>query len=94
MRWRRLRQVTEAERMASEKLAHARTAPARQGERARTVWQASQGQMVPAIAAELRLTAGRVRDRLQRFGRRAWPGWRTSRAPVARRPARPSRRRR
>ena len=40
----RLRALTEAERTAVEKLAHSRTAPARQVERARIVWQASQGQ--------------------------------------------------
>jgi hypothetical protein len=45
MRRLRLREWTEAERMAIEKLAHSRTAPARQVERARIVWQASQGQM-------------------------------------------------
>jgi transposase len=63
----RLRDLTEAERMAIEKLAHSRTAPARQVERARIVWQASQGQMAPAIAAELRLTAYTVRDWIKRF---------------------------
>ena len=67
MRWLRLRDLTEAERMAIEKLAHSRTAPARQVERARIVWQASQGRMAPAIAAELRLTAYTVRDWIKRF---------------------------
>jgi transposase len=62
-----LRDLTEAERMAIEKLAHSRTAPARQVERARIVWQASQGRMAPAIAAELRLTAYTVRDWIKRF---------------------------
>ena len=62
MRRLRLRELTEAERMAVEKLAHSRTAPARQIERARIIWQASQGQLAPAIAAALRLTAYTVRD--------------------------------
>jgi transposase len=66
--------LTEAERMAIEKLAHSRTAPARQVERARIVWQASQGQMAPAIAAELRLTAETVRDWLKRFHTRGLAG--------------------
>ena len=69
MRRLRLRALTEAERMAIEKLAHSRTAPARQVERARIVWQASQGRMAPAIAAELHLTAYTVRDWIKRFNR-------------------------
>jgi len=67
MRRLRLRVLTEAERTAIAKLAHSRTAPARQVERARIVWQASQGQMAPAIAAELRLTAHTARDWIKRF---------------------------
>jgi transposase len=67
MRRLRLRPLSEAERTAVEKLAHSRTAPARQVERARIVWQASQGQMAPAIAAELRLTAYTVRAWIKRF---------------------------
>jgi len=54
MRRLRLRALSEAERTGVEKLAHSRTAPARQVERARIVWQASQDQMAPAIAAALR----------------------------------------
>ena len=56
MRRLRLRNLTEAERSAGEKLAHSRTAPARQVERARIVRRASQGEMAPAIAAALHLT--------------------------------------
>jgi transposase len=74
MRRLRLRALTEAERTAIEKLAHSRTAPARQVERARIVWQASQGQIAPAIAAELHLTAETVRDRVKRFNTRGLPG--------------------
>jgi transposase len=74
MRRLRLRALTEAERTAIEKLAHSRTAPARQVERARIVWQASQGQIAPAIAAELRLTAETVRDWLKRFNTRGVAG--------------------
>ena len=69
MRRLRLRKLTEAERMAIEKLAHSRTAPARQVERARIVRRASQGRMAPAIAAELHLTAYTVRDWIKRFNR-------------------------
>ena len=74
MRRLRLRALTEAERAAIEKLAHSRPAPARQVERARIVWQASQGQIAPAIAAELRLTAETVRDWIKRFSTRGVAG--------------------
>jgi transposase len=74
MRRLRLRALTEAERTAIEKLAHSRTAPARQVERARIVWQASQGQIAPAVAAELRLTAETVRDWIKRFNTRGVAG--------------------
>jgi transposase len=74
MRRLRLRALAEAERTAIEKLAHSRTAPARQVERARIVWQASQGQIAPAIAAELRLTAETVRDWIKRFNTRGVAG--------------------
>ena len=74
MRRLRLRALTEVERMAIEKLAHSRTAPARQVERARIVRQASQGRMAPAIAAELRLTAGTVRAWIKRFNTRGVAG--------------------
>ncbi len=95
MRRLRLRALSEAERTAVEKLAHSRTAPARQVERARIVWQASQDQMAPAIAAALHLTAYTVRDWVTALQRsRAGSGWRTSPAPVVRRPIRPSRWRR
>ena len=74
MRRLRLRELTGAERMAIEKLAHSRTAPARQVERARIIWQASQGQLAPAIAAALRLTASTVRDWIKRFNAQGLAG--------------------
>ena len=74
MRRLRLRALSEAERTAVEKLAHSRTAPARQVERARIVWQASQDQMAPAIAAALRLTAPTVRDWVKRFNAQGLAG--------------------
>src|SRR5512134_3585703 len=63
----RLRELTAEERSAIDKLAHARTAPARRVERARIIWHASQGQGAPAIAARLRLNAGTVRGWIRRF---------------------------
>ena len=84
MRRLRLRALSEAERTAIEKLAHSRTAPARQVERACIVWQASQDQMAPAIAAALRLTAHTVRDWIKRFNAEAgWPGGPAPRRPPA-----------
>ena len=74
MRRLRLRALSEAERTAVEKLAHSRTAPARQVERARIVWQASQDQMAPAIAAALRLTAPTVRAWVKRFNAQGLAG--------------------
>jgi transposase len=67
MRRLRLRELTEDEQAAVERLAHSRTAPARQVERARIIWRASQGEMAPAIAAALGLTAHTVRDWIKRF---------------------------
>ena len=46
-----LRDLSGEERAAIERLAPSRTAPARQVERARIIWRASQGEMAPAIAA-------------------------------------------
>lgn len=62
-----LRELTEEEKAAVERLAHSRTAPARQVERARIIWKASQGEMVPAIAAALGLTAYTAREWIKRF---------------------------
>ena len=67
MRRLRLREMTEEERTAVERLAHSRTAPARQVERARIIRCASQGQGAPEIAAQLRLDAYTVRGWIKRF---------------------------
>jgi transposase len=63
----RVRELTVEERSRLEKLAHSRTAPAQSVERARIVWQASQGEAAPAIAAALRLDGDTVRRRINRF---------------------------
>jgi transposase len=63
----RLRHLTAEERIAVEKLAHSRTAPARSVERARVIWHASRGEPSSAIAAALRLHAETVRRRIRRF---------------------------
>jgi transposase len=67
MRRLRLRELTDAEQVTVERLAHSRTAPARQVERARIVWHASRGEDVPRIAEQLRLDAYTVRRWLHRF---------------------------
>ena len=60
-------ELTPEERSRLEKLAHSRTAPAQTVERAQILWQASQGQAAPAIAAALRLDGDTVRRRINRF---------------------------
>lgn len=62
-----IRTLTDAERTTIERLAHSRTAPARQVERAQIVWQAYQGRTVWAIAQHLHLHPQTVRDWVKRF---------------------------
>ena len=63
----RLRGLTPEECSAVERLAHSRTALARQVERARIIWRASQGASAPVIAAALSIDAETVRRRIRRF---------------------------
>jgi len=63
----RLRNLTAEEYSAIQQLAHSRTAPARQVERARMVWHAAQDERVPAIASRLGVDARTVRLWLGRF---------------------------
>src|SRR6516165_9094516 len=63
----KLKKLTAAEQSALEKLARARTAPAREVERARLILLANMGKRVPAIAQELELTETTVRTWLKRF---------------------------
>ena len=63
----RLRELTAEERAAIDRLAHARTAPARRVERARIIAYASRGEGAPAIAERLRLDAYTVRGWIHRF---------------------------
>ena len=63
----RLRDLTAEERSAVEKLAHSRTALARQVERARIIWRASEGASAPVIAVALSVDAETVRRRIRRF---------------------------
>ncbi len=80
----RVREMSAEEVGAVRRLAHSRTASARAVERARIVWQASQGQRVGAIAAELGIGPGTVRLWLKRFDARGLAGRRD--APRSGRP--------
>ena len=62
-----VRPLTEVEAATIRHLAQSRTESARLVERARIVWQAHQGQRVPAIARALGLTEATVRLWLKRF---------------------------
>lgn len=63
----RLRALTEEERQEIERLAQARTAPARAVERARIIRAAAQGQRVSVIAQHLRVGADTARLWIKRF---------------------------
>ncbi len=62
-----LRPLAAAEAAAIHRLAHARTIPQRQWQRARIVWLASTGAEVAAIATALHLCEATVRHWLKRF---------------------------
>jgi transposase len=70
----RLRELTEEERTALQRLAHSRTAEARLVERARMIWEASQGALAPQIAEHMRLRAFVVRKWIRRFNAQGLPG--------------------
>jgi transposase len=56
----RVREPSEEERGALERLAHSRTAAARVVERARVVWAVVQGERVEPVAARFQITAATV----------------------------------
>lgn len=62
-----LRPLTDDEAATIQRLAHARTIPHRQWQRARIVWLAHAGEEVTAIASALRLCHATVRHWLKRF---------------------------
>jgi transposase len=63
----RVRTLTDQERRTIEGLAHSRTAPARQVERAKILWLSFQGLRVPTIAQRVSVHEQTVRDWLKRF---------------------------
>lgn len=62
-----LRPLTGDERQTIDRLAHARTEPARTVERARIIWRADQGERVATIARALRIDQDTARRWLSRF---------------------------
>ena len=70
----RVRSLSDEERRTIDNLAHSRTAPARQVERAQIIGLAAQGLRVPAIAQRVGLHEQTVRDWLQRFNAEGLPG--------------------
>ena len=70
----KLRSLTQEERATLERLAHSRTAPTRQVERAQIIWHAAQGLTIPRIAAQLRLHSQTARDWVKRFNQNGLPG--------------------
>jgi transposase len=69
-----VRPRSEAEQRRVEKLAHARTEPARLVERARIIWLSSQGWWVPEIAEQLGVNAATVRRWVKRFNEKGLAG--------------------
>lgn len=81
-----LRTLTEDEVRTIDRLAHARTEPARAVERGQIIWRAHRGERVPAIARALGRTEATVRLWLTRFNARGVDGLtdapRSGRPPV------------
>src|SRR3954454_22413500 len=61
-----LREMTAAEHVAVQKLAHSRTAPAHRVQREQIIWRARCGESASAIAARVGLDGETVRKRICR----------------------------
>lgn len=70
----KVRPLTEQEAGALARIAHSRTAPHRMVQRAQIIWASAQGEMVPAIAPQVGLSAFRVRVWIHRFHRHGLAG--------------------
>jgi transposase len=70
----RVRTLSDDERRTIQTLAHSRTAPARQVERAKIIWLSAQGLKGPAIAERLDIHPQTVRDWLKRFNQQGLSG--------------------
>ena len=69
-----VRSLIDEERRTLDTLAHSRTAPAREVERAKIIWLSAQKLRVPAIAQRLGLHEQTVRDWLKRFNEQGLSG--------------------
>jgi transposase len=69
-----LRALTDDEIGALDRLAHARTAPARTVERAQIVWHAHHGERIPAIARAVGVCEATVRMWVTRFNAQGMAG--------------------
>jgi len=81
----RLRELSEEEAQTIEHLVHARSTPVGKLKRAQIIWLASQGQLTPEIAKQLKISERMVRTRLHRFNEQGVQGW--EEAPRSGRPA-------
>src|SRR5258708_2735843 len=70
----RLRALTEEERKTIERLVHARNTPVGKLKRAQIIWLASQEQLTPEIAKQLKVSERMVRNRLHRFNEQGLQG--------------------
>jgi len=70
----KVRELTSEEHEAVRQLAHSRTAPAREVERARIVWHLLQGERVPAVARRLGRSHPCVRHWLKQFNAHGFAG--------------------
>ena len=86
----RLRDLTEDERVAVQRIARSHTLGAGLVRRAQIVVHALGGLKAEEIATRIDLCANTVRHWLNRFNARGLRGWRRTCAPGDRRPIRPS----
>ena len=70
----RLRELTEEEQRAIERLVNARSTPVGKLKRAQIIWLANQGQLTPEIAKQLNVSERMVRNRLHRFNEQGLQG--------------------
>ncbi|HEY1348067.1 MAG TPA: helix-turn-helix domain-containing protein, partial [Ktedonobacteraceae bacterium] len=70
----RLRELSQEEQKAIERLVHARSTPVGKLKRVQIIWLASQGQKTPEIAKQLEVSERMVRDRLHRFNEQGLQG--------------------
>src|SRR5258708_5210341 len=70
----RLRELSEEEQKTKERLVHARNTRVGKLKRAQIIWLASQEQLTPEIAKQLKVSERMVRNRLHRFNEQGLQG--------------------